>query len=847
MFSSENINPIFQKYNRWVLYGAIGVVLFVIITIASIALGDIPSFEELENPKYDLASVIYDVKGQPFGRYYIEDRVAVDYADISQHVINALIATEDDRFYNHSGIDVRALFRVGIKSLLLQKESSGGGSTITQQLAKLLYKRPSTKGKSLPVRMFSLVKSKIKEWVIAVKLERAYTKEEILAMYLNKFEFVNSAHGIESAADVYFNKSQKELTIPQAATLVGMLKNPSLYNPNRFPNKCMERRNTVLSLMQSHDFIDERQFETFKNKPIDMSGFSRKNQSDGPAPYFRAELTKFLRNLFASNHIKKPDGSDYNIYTDGLKIYTTIDLTYQKYAEEAVHDHMIKNQERYDKTWKNRDPWTYDATKYQKELRASILENQCKASDRYLSLRGRVMGQSLEAVDRLFPELPMSDNVIELLDSISQNLSTLKKGSKSGRIDITRQADYNRLLHSSEWPRVAVAYKKLQELYKKEFNTPIKMMVFDYEKGEKEVVMSPYDSVRYHKMILQAGMLVVDPATGYVKAWVGGVNHKYFKYDHVTMRRSVGSTIKPFVYTQAMAIANISPCQEFDDIQYTISPADSGFGLGEEWSPANAEERFSGKKFNLFQGLALSKNSISVRLLKEMGTVEPIRNLLDNLGIDKNLRLPNGQLAVPKVPSICLGAVDLTLLEMTGAYDAFANNGVYTQPVFISHIEDKTGKIIYRGTPVKKAAINALYNAAMVTMLQNNIGGSMGVKSPIGGKTGTTNDFADGWFMGITPSLVMGVWTGGDDKWIRFLSIYEGQGSAMAKPIVSLFIKKLEADPNSGYDANAKFAKPPRGYSELMDCAKFKSERKSTDMQMTEKQKAAREVFDEEF
>lgn len=839
----------FQLYNRiltGIALSAFGLVVFMIIYITS---GEIPSFEELENPKYDLASAIFDTRGEVFGRYYIEERVALTYKEISPNVINALIATEDIRFYKHSGIDMRALTRVGFKTLVFRQKNSGGGSTITQQLAKLLYERPKTANKSFLDKAFLLIQSKLKEWIIAVKLEREYTKEEILSMYLNKFEFINGAHGIESAANIYFNKSQKSLTIPEAATLVGMLKNPSLYNPNRFPERCMSRRNVVLNLMKDNGYINKNELQQFEQVSLDMSSFARKTQSDGPAPYFRAELTKYLRNLFSNENIKKADGSEYNIYTDGLKIYTTIDLTYQKYAEEAVLEHMVKNQKRFDATWKNMNPWTYDADDYQKKLRASIFESQCKSSDRYLALRNKMLGTILKSIDYKYPGLTLSDNTIKVLDSIQINQKTWHQATESKRIDVNKQADYHRLINDQLWNTLNAQYRQLQDSFKVEFNRPIKMNVFDYVLGEKEVEMTPYDSVRYHKMFLQSGMLVVEPNSGFVKAWVGGINHKYFKYDHVTMRRSVGSTIKPFVYTQAMAVANISPCQEFDDIQYTIAPSDSGFGLTEEWSPANAEERFSGEKYNLFRGLLYSKNSITVRLVKELGTIEPVRNLLNNLGIDKNLRLDNGRLAVPKVPSICLGAVDLTLLEMSGAYTAFANNGSYTQPIFISRIEDKNGKVIYQGIPDRKSAINPLYNSVMLSMLSNNVSGSYGmkVKSQIGGKTGTTNDYADGWFMSVTPSLVLGIWVGGDDKWIRFRSIYEGQGSVMAKPVASIFIQKLENDPESGYNYKEKFPNAPKGYSEFIDCAHFKSERKSTEMNTTSKQKVKREVFDEEF
>jgi len=840
----------FEHYTRWFRYIVIFVFASITLTFVLICFSDLPSFEDLENPNYDLASVIYDVKGKPFGRYYIEDRVAVEYNQVSENIKKALIITEDDRFYSHSGIDLRALMRVGFKTILLQQENAGGGSTITQQLAKLLYKRPDTRKMSTPLKWFTLINSKLKEWVIAVKLEKSYTKEEIMMMYLNKFEFINGAHGIEAAAQIYFNKKQDSLSIDEAATLIGMLKNPSLYNPKRFPEKCKERRNQVLSLLFDNDYIDKSAFDSLSGKNIDMSGFARKTQSEGPAPYFRAELTKYLKDLLTKQNIKKSDGSEYNVFTDGLKIYTSIDLTYQKYAEEAVWEHMKWNQKRYWQVWKKRDPWTYDADHYQKKIRADILESQNKSSDRYLALRTKFMGEILNQVQEKYENIPMSDLVIKTLDSIDNNLSTYHNATKYGNLNVVYQDRYNRLINNELWPVLIKKYAELQEAYNKEFSTKVMMKVFDYVTGEeKEVEMTPYDSVRYHKMHLQAGFLAVEPATGHVKAWVGGVNHKYFKYDHATMRRSVGSTMKPFVYTQAMAVANISPCQEFDDIQYTISPGDGSFDMIESWSPANAINEFTGNKYNLFHGLLYSKNSITVKLLKEMGTVGPVRDLLHNLGIDKNLRLENGRLAVPSLPSICLGAVDLTLMEMTGAYSAFSNNGTYVQPIFVLRIEDKNGKVIYQGIPKRKSAINPLYNSVMLAMLKNNVGGkfSLTVKSKIGGKTGTTNDYADGWFMGVTPTLVTGTWTGGDDKWIRFLTLEEGQGYIMARPISELFFQKLEKDANCGYDWKADFPVPPPGFDEMINCDQYKTIRPSAERYILQKKKLKNEEFDNEF
>jgi len=420
---------------------AIFLVLASFFTFYTINKGDLPTFEELENPEYDLASIIYDAQNRSFGKYYIENREPVTYEQLSPKVIEALVATEDERFFEHSGIDLKALGRVAFKTVLLSKESSGGGSTISQQLAKLLFERPNLKGKNKIQRMLSLVEVKFKEWITAVKLERQYTKEEIMAMYLNKFEFINGAHGIQAASETYFDKRQIDLDIHEAATLVGMLKNPSLYNPKRFPEKAKSRRNVVLGQMKKAGVIDQTALDSFKLKDINMEGFTRKTQSEGPAPYFRAELTKFLRKIFKDNDILKADGSPYNIYTDGLKIYT------------------------------------------------------------------------------------------KALVSIDTGKSSWKKETDENRLRQSRLGEYKKLISDPLWDKLQMKWKDLVQAYDKEFNEERELLVFDYEKGEILKSMSPRDSVKYHNQHLQAGMLAVDPHTGYIKAWVGGIDHRYFKYD----------------------------------------------------------------------------------------------------------------------------------------------------------------------------------------------------------------------------------------------------------------------------------------------------------------------------
>lgn len=803
-----------------------------------------PSFGELENPQVKQASEIFDANGDVFGVYYVENRIPVDFKDINPSIADALIATEDERYYDHCGIDIIALSRVLVKTLILRKEDSGGGSTISQQLAKLLFERPSTKGKSTVHKTLSIIQSKLKEWIIAVKLERSYTKGEILAMYLNKFEFINGAHGIQAAAKIYFNKTQDKLNVGEAATLVGMLKNPSLYNPVRFHDRAMARRNLVLSLLENKNGV---LLDSIKSKPIDLSQFKKDEQSNGPAPYFRAELTKWIQQLIIDQKLKKSDGTYYNLYTDGLKIHTTIDLKYQAYAEEASREHMAHLQEKYFKKWKNQDPWTFEADSLQKIIRHESLISKLKSCDEYLELRAKTLSPILSKIPS---HLKTSDNIIETLIKSDTNAVILRELVEKGYVEQSEVNEYKQLKNNTLYTELKQAYNKLQHLFMEVAQKPKKMVIYDYaNNGEKEVDMSLIDSVRYSTMHLQNAVLAIDPSNGHVKAWVGGINHKHFKYDHVTSRRSVGSTMKPFVYTAAMAFGGMQPCQEFEDIQYTIAPGDANFNVDKEWTPKNATEVFTGNMYNLYQGLVYSKNSITVRLVKEMGSVDMIRDLLDKVGISKIERLAGGRLAVPETPAICLGAVDINLLQMTGAYTTFANKGGYRTPIFVTHIEDKNGREIYRAEELVRPAINPLYNAIMVDMLKHVVGGefSMGLKSENGGKTGTTNDFSDGWFMGITPSLVVGVWTGGDDKWIRFTNLDDGQGYTTARPVFKKFFQKLEADATGIYNSTLTFAAPPEGFTEMVDCKKIKTQRPASERKQLQKEKMKRDEFEAEF
>ena len=827
----------------WIL--AISSILGLIIFFIYLANDDLPSFEKLENPQYDLASIVYADDASAIGKYYIENRENLPFDSLSPFIVNALYSTEDVRFKKHTGIDFKALGRVLYKSILLGQDSGGGGSTITQQLAKLLFDRPNLKGQNRIKRAFTLLKTKLKEWITAVKIEKSYTKEEILAMYLNKFEFINGAHGIQAAAQTYFGKNQKELVQHEAAVLVGMLKNPSLYNPIRFPDKARQRRNVVLNQMYKYDYLDETLKDSLQGLELDMSGFLRDNHNDGIAPYFRAELTKWLKNLLDRDEFKKPDGTKYNIYTDGLQIHTTINPIYQKHAEQALTAHMGTVQERYWSRWRGMNPYRFEADKRQEGLRKASLMRRVYDSDRFERLYTKHLGTTIGKINDKYENINISRYKLPLI----AEYNSADKLLADKLINKSDLKSYQKLFNGKEWAVLQSEWVDFDKIYEEEFNKEIPMTVFAYnETGEEEKTMSPLDSVEYHLRHLQAGILAVEPGTGYIKAWVGGTGFKYFKYDHVTTRRQVGSTIKPFVYSSAIAFQNISPCQVYDDIQYTIAPGDSNFDLIDVWTPNNANESFTGNKYNLYQGLLYSKNSITVRLVKEMGTVQIIRDLLNNVGIDITNTHPNGSLVVPNLPSISLGAVDLTVKEMTGAYTTFANNGVYTEPIFISRIEDKNGKVIYRQIGEKRQALNPKYTAVMVDMLKNNVSGryNLGIKAEVGGKTGTTNDYTDGWFMGITPDLVVGTWVGGDENWVRFFSLDAGQGFVLARPFFIDFIKRLEADEKSGYNSDKKFKSPAGTIYEYIDCFKFKQGEPEEEQAKNLKRKMRENQFEEE-
>ena len=814
-------SPNNRKWLTWLAYilwgGALIAVIASFAIIISVANSDLPSFEDLENPQYDLASVIYDTRDVPFGKYYIENREFIEFKDLSLNIYNALISVEDERYHAHAGIDLKALFRVALKSILLRQESSGGGSTISQQLAKLLFKRESLSGKSSIQRAKALASIKFKEWITAVKLERSYTKEEIIAMYLNKFEFINGAHGIHSASEIYFGKDQKDLDVQEAALLVGMLKNPARYNPVRFNERAQGRRNVVLDMMYRNDKLTRVVRDSLKSLPANMDAFKRSTQSEGIAPYFRAELTKWLRPLLLEPQNLKPDGTPYDIYRDGLRIFTTIDTRYQVLAEEAIWEHLSSLQKRYWRVWQYKDPFTFEAEGDQEKLRLSSVDRRIRDSEIYKEMYASAFSELEKYTQEKF-QLTLREPTVRRLQNSIDYLNGIEGEA---------QSKYRRLINDGLWKEISDSWTQFEEDVEEKFSEEIEAHLFSYDEDGVEIkLMTRRDSVIHLMRHMQAGLLSVHPKTGEILAWVGGPSHEYFKYDHVTMRRQVGSTIKPFVYATAIGVQGMSPCTEFEDIQYTIAPGDANFNVDAEWSPSNANGLFTQNKYNLYQGLLYSKNSITVRIVKDLGTVEPIRDLLHNAGINKFERINDGRLVVPRVPSLCLGSVDLSLLEMTGAYTTFANNGVYTKPTFVKRIEDKNGKVIYQAGLEQKRAINELYNAVLVDMLRNNVGGGfgLGLKSQSGGKTGTTNDYADGWFMGITPGLVTGVWVGGDEKWVRFYTLDDGQGFVMARPIFQKYMKKVEEDEEIKFNTELKFITSPPGFTALTDCSRYKNQ-----------------------
>lgn len=840
----DDYQPLFKKWltKLWILFGLAMVIIAIFFFL--ISRQELPTFEELENPNFSLATTVLAEDGRELGRYYVQNRIPVSYEELNPHVINALIATEDHRYHNHTGIDFQALARVATKTVILQRREAGGGSTITQQLAKLLFPRPDLRGQGQIGRTLTLVNTKFKEWLTALKLERSYTKEEIMAMYLNEFDFIFGAHGIEAAAETYFGKRQSDLEIQEAAMLVAMLKNPWQYSPIRFPNNAKRQRNVVLFQMERRNVITIEERDSLMTLPLDVSNFRRSNHIDGLAPYFRMELAKDLRNLFAREEFRKPDGSLYNIYRDGLRVFTTIDYRMQELAEKVMLDHMKQVQERFFGEWRNLDPWTHNDGRIPVDLKVAGLTSLKRNSDRYRSIREEYLTGILEDIKDEFE--------IELRDFEIDRLKTAARGNRQRTVlennnnipSETRKA-YMEILDSDLWERLSGKWDKMQEEVETQFNSAVEMVVFAYNSaGEKDTVMTPMDSIKYHRMHLQTGIVAIEPSSGQVKVWVGGIGHKYFQFDHVRTMRQVGSTFKPFVYATAIFMQGISPCTQIDDVPYTITPGEGNFGLIDEWTPKNADGTFTYEKFSLFDGLKYSKNTGSVYLMKLIADTEPVRQLVNSMGIDTDRPRPDGEMKIPRQPSISLGSADLTVLELTSAYSTFANNGVHVEPHFISRIEDQHGRVIYRAIPEENTAMDPRANYVMVEMLRHCSAGHFAfanINSDTGGKTGTTNDHTDGWYVGITPELAIGTWVGGADRWIRFRSFANGQGSRMARPFFTQFLEALENDDYVNYSGQGRFIRPADDLGIEIECERFQQ------FSDRDRNLLDRDVFDDPF
>jgi penicillin-binding protein 1A len=703
--SNEHIG----KYIRWIWLIVSGPVIFLlaIVTLTSLgAFGRLPTIEDLANPRSNLASEILASDQSTLGKFYVENRSNVRFEELNRSLVEALISTEDARFYDHSGIDLRALFRVLVRTVIGGDSDSGGGSTLTQQLAKNMFPRED-------LSRFEVVFRKIKEWIIASKLERNYTKDEILAMYLNTVDFGNQAFGIKSASRIYFDTTPDSLAIEESALLVGILKGPSFYNPRRNAERALVRRNVVLNQMLRYNKLTENAYDSLKVIPIDLSRFQAESHNSGTATYFREFLREQMTMWCKKN--KKPDGTNYNLYKDGLKIYTTINASMQTYAEEAVKEHMKSLQNEFFRHWKgfkNAPFFGIDQAKIKLILRQAMLR-----SDRYKNLK--------------------------------------EAGASESEIN-------------------------------KVFKTKVKMKIFTW-RGDSTVTMSPLDSIRYHKFFLQTGLMSVEPQSGYIRTWVGGINQKYFQYDHVfTGKRQVGSTFKPFVYAVAMQ-EGWSPCTQVPNIPICIQTP-SG-----PWCPDNSSKDFEGAMVPLRSALAHSINRVSAYLIKQFG-VQPVINLARRMGISST---------IDAVPSICLGTTDLSVYEMVGAMSTFANKGVFIEPTWITRIEDKNGNLLEDFVARKDEAMNEQTAYLVIELMKGvveggtatRLRGKYGLTNPIAGKTGTTQNNSDGWFMGLTPDLVTGVWVGCEDRSAHFRSTALGQGANMALPIWGLFMKKVYSDP----------------------------------------------------
>lgn len=737
-----------QKYSEivkrsWIIFGGCCYNLFLYIFFVQFnflwLFGSMPDFDQIENPENDHPSEIYSSDNAMLGKYYRENRSLVEFSQISPNVVNALIATEDARFEEHSGIDLKAFFAI---FWYMVKGDQRGSSTITQQLAKNLFntRTSSYYGLLNNIPGLNVLIYKTKEWITAIRLERNYTKNEIITLYLNTVDFGSNAFGIKVAARTYFNTSPDSLTVPQAALLVGLLKATTTYNPILHPENAIDRRNTVMKLMVENKILTNDQFQNLKETPLNLNYFVE-DSNKGLAPYFRSILNKHLLSWCKKN------GRD--LYGDGLKIYTTIDSRMQQYAEEAVEKHMASTQKKFFAHWKDQNPWRYEN---KKEI-PNFLENAIKKTSTYKILAS-------------------------------------KYGEESDSIDFYLNKKY-------------------------------KMKVFTWE-GEKDTLFSALDSLKYYKHFLHTGFMAMDPYSGEVKAWVGGINYKYFKYDHVQQgKRQPGSAFKPFVYVAAID-HGYSPCFRLPDAPITFNYTEDG--EKKTWSPKNSDWVFTGDSLTLRKAMARSINSVAARLMKLVGMENVIR-YAHKCGIKSDLS---------EVPSICLGSSDVSVFEMTAAYSTFVNGGVSIEPIYISRIEDRNGNVIFESIAKTKDALSEQTAFTMVHMLKGGTeeyGGTSQALYPydifrgneIGGKTGTTSNHSDGWFMGVTKGLVTGTWVGGEDRSIHFRTSQLGEGSKLALPIAGMFLEKVFKDPT--IEVQKGYFKRPKKYSVNLNCPKGRDSR----------------------
>ncbi|HEX7366756.1 MAG TPA: transglycosylase domain-containing protein [Pelobium sp.] len=718
-----------SRYNKIFWKIVLGIISFIVLIFVATGFGlfgELPSFRDLENPKSNQASIIYTSDKSELGNYFVQNRSNIRYQDISPNVINALISTEDERFKEHSGIDFKRTFTIFFYNLIGKKQ---GGSTITQQLALNLF---SDEGRAKS--FLKRIPQKLRELIVAIKLERNYTKEEIITMYLNTVDFGNNSYGIKAAARTYFNTSAAKLSAPQAATLIGILKGVTLYSPTRNPERSLGRRNLILRKMADANYITEDVYESAKVKGLDLH-FRPTNHNEGLATYFRTILKQDIQKTFDKLSITKADGSAYDLDRDGLKIYTTIDSKMQLYAEQAQKEYMKDLQAEFNRHWKGRDPFKGNE---------NLIVQGMKRSDRYAALK------------------------------------------EEGKTDEEIKAD---------------------------FENPVKMEIFSW-RGNIDTTMTPLDSIKYYKMFLRNSMMAMDPLNGEVRAWVGGIDFEHFKYDQVKMgTRQVGSTAKPFTY--AVGIDNgYSPCYQVNNVPYTVT------GYGDPWTPRGygSVPGF----LTLRKALAKSQNYITAWVMQQVGPTA-VATLIKRMGITSD---------VPPYPSIALGSFEASVYDMTGAYSAFVNHGVWTEPTYLLRVEDKNGNILYERKPKVVQALNEQTAYVMTYMLKGVVEQGTGVRlrykygltNPIGGKTGTTNDNSDGWFMGITPNLVAGIWTGCEDRAIHFRSTNLGEGANTALPIFALFMKKVYADPSLGIKKNVDFPPPKNGLTVTLDCDQYQDQ-----------------------